>query len=362
MKSIQSSEHDQELITREEVELEIQKAAALEEMVISRATAENTRIAYQESVRCMIKEGLVMPVTDEADLKDYLIAEMQKLRAPATLKARLSALKKWHVLQGLEDPTNSPAIKTYLKGYARLYAENEPANALVKQGAKKDARARKSTPLENKHIPVLIGAIQGYRRFKKARDSALVLVGLLSAYRAQELLSIRVSSIKYIGNTAEIKVFTKMEKTDPDARVLHKNDSDPALCPIRALQYWIEVAELSSDDYVFLPINKSDVINKAEKINPMSTRALSDLIRKWVDESGIAKGKDVKNYSSHSFRRGFATSSAALEIPIDQIMRKGGWKNVNTVMEYIDKAKASNPNLANKFYKQYQTVQEQSND
>jgi len=50
--------------------------------------------------------------------------------------------------------------------------------------------------------------------------------------------------------------------------------------------------------------------------------------------------------SGHSLRRGLASAAAREGANISAIMRQGRWKQVNTVMEYIDAVERFNENAA----------------
>jgi integrase len=50
----------------------------------------------------------------------------------------------------------------------------------------------------------------------------------------------------------------------------------------------------------------------------------------------FANLSNAKQLSPHSLRRGLATSAARANTPLHVIMRAGRWKQVNTVMEYVE--------------------------
>lgn len=68
------------------------------------------------------------------------------------------------------------------------------------------------------------------------------------------------------------------------------------------------------------------------------------------------------NLSSHSLRRGLATSAATEGATLPAIMRQGRWKHVNTVIEYIEAAQRFEDNAADIAIKNSYTKQENIHD
>ena len=55
---------------------------------------------------------------------------------------------------------------------------------------------------------------------------------------------------------------------------------------------------------------------------------------------------EVKLYSSHSMRRGFATEASKKGAPFGAIMRQGRWRHEGTVLGYIEEGKRFDSNAA----------------
>jgi hypothetical protein len=55
---------------------------------------------------------------------------------------------------------------------------------------------------------------------------------------------------------------------------------------------------------------------------------------------------DAENYSSHSLRRGFATTASKLGAPFGAIQKQGRWRDNATVLGYIDEGKRFDDNAA----------------
>ncbi len=55
---------------------------------------------------------------------------------------------------------------------------------------------------------------------------------------------------------------------------------------------------------------------------------------------------EAEHYSSHSFRRGFATTASQKGAPFGTIMRQGRWRHEGTVLGYIEEGKRFETNAA----------------
>ena len=76
---------------------------------------------------------------------------------------------------------------------------------------------------------------------------------------------------------------------------------------------------------------------------PITPDAVSVLLKKHARATGI---ENAGNFSSHSMRRGLATTASRNGVSLPAIMRQGRWKQVGTVMEYIEAAQRFEENAA----------------
>lgn len=78
----------------------------------------------------------------------------------------------------------------------------------------------------------------------------------------------------------------------------------------------------------------------------MTPESVNTTLKNYAELIGV---KDVSQFSSHSMRRGLAASREGVSLPT--IMRQGRWKQVNTVMEYIEAAQRFEENAAGQVLK-----------
>ena len=86
---------------------------------IRSATSENTRVAYQSDIADFLKRGGELPAT-AAGIVNYLQQSATRLN-PRTLRRRLIAIRTWHRLKKLVDPTDDPVVKSTMRGISRQH-------------------------------------------------------------------------------------------------------------------------------------------------------------------------------------------------------------------------------------------------
>lgn len=63
--------------------------------------------------------------------------------------------------------------------------------------------------------------------------------------------------------------------------------------------------------------------------------SVNHILQRNAESAGL---DNAKQFSSHSLRRGFATAASRNGVSLQSIMQQGRWKQVSTVMEYIQAA------------------------
>lgn len=71
----------------------------------------------------------------------------------------------------------------------------------------------------------------------------------------------------------------------------------------------------------------------------------------------VAGIENAVEFSSHSMRRGLATTASRNGVSIPAIMRQGRWKQVGTVMEYIEAAQRFEENAAGQVLEKLQNIE-----
>jgi integrase len=150
---------------------------------------------------------------------------------------------------------------------------------------------------ENPHHPVVGSTLKvlpirekkGIGRIKKLladdnpRDLCLFTLGINTAYRANELLSIKVGQVRYLetGNVLDLK----QSKVNKYRMVTLNNNA------ISSIQEWLDSkhgSRLDDEDYLF----------KSERASVLSVSTVSKMVKQWCAWAGL-KGQ----YASHTLRK-----------------------------------------------------------
>lgn len=316
---------ESELIALRE-DLEIQKSTEqsinpwVNNVYIKAATSQNTRMAYQSDIRHFEAWGGKLPAKPEM-IAQYLQHFAASLNS-RTLARRLTALKHWHTYQGFPDPTAHPAIAKTMAGIHRIH------------GKPKD----KAYPLTPDDLLRIAKYLRSDDSLSALRDNALLQIGFFGAFRRSELVNIHIEHIAWKEQGIEIHI--PQSKTDQE----HSGQFSAIpygkgfLCAVTALKEWLTAANIHSGP-IFREIKKSGMI-KPQSLTPLS---VNHILKKRAEESGMTNASEL---SSHSLRRGLATTASLVGANIAAIMRQGRWKQVNTVMEYIEASERFSENVS----------------
>ena len=284
------------------------------------ATSENTRRAYQADIRHYETWGGQLPATTEAILR-YLHAFAETLN-PRTLSRHITALKQWHRYQHFPDPTDAPIVSKTLTGIARIHGKPK----------------EKAPPLLPQHLIKIAEYLSTESTLAACRDNALLQVGFLGAFRRSELVAICIEDINWQSPGIEILIpKSKTDQLNAGQYCVIPNGNEQ-LCAVRTLKTWLEKAEIKNG-FVFRRIYRG---NKISDLN-IAADSVNEILKKHATASGIENGT---SFSSHSMRRGLATSASRDGVSLPAIMRQGRWKQVGTVMEYIEAAQRFVENAA----------------
>ena len=279
---------------------------------LAAATSDNTRIAYRSAIRNFLAWGGRLPA-DEAEIIRYLVQQSEHLN-PRTLSLRLTALSQWHRFQGFSDPCSAPEIRKILTGISRIHAQPR----------------KKALALGMDGLEQIVAALSGIGSLKAKRDCALLQIGYFGGFRRSELVSLQVAWIRW--EPQGLMISLPRSKTDQLGQGIVKAIpyGDGVCCPAKALQAWMSAAGIVSGP-LFRRIDQWGHIGTAA-MNPASVNTV------LTQAAKLAKLADSPALSSHSLRRGMATSAYRAGASFRDIKRQGGWRFDGTVQGYIEEA------------------------
>ncbi len=287
---------------------------------IKAATSINTRKAYRSDIRHFKYSGGLLPTTSE-----HIIAYLQKNAVtlnPRTLSRRLTALKQWHVYQEFPDPTSNSLVRKTLTGIMNIHGiPKNKALALTTEQLKKTVEILgKSDSLIN------------------CRDSALLQIGFFGAFRRSELVNIKVEHINHVREGIEILIPRSKTDQTGQGKICAIPYGKEQICPVTALMCWLQRSKIK-DGAIFRKITKNSTISSVALVEESITFILRRAIAK-LDHLNAQK------FSSHSLRRGFATSASKNGASLPAIMQQGRWQHTGTVIEYIEESQRFENNAA----------------
>ncbi|MBR7792150.1 site-specific integrase [Undibacterium sp. FT147W] len=296
--------------------VELQEHATL----LAAATSDNTRRAYRSAIQHFLAWGGALPA-DEPVIIHYLLAHAAALN-PRTLALRLTALSQWHVHQGFPDPASLPTVRKTLTGISRVHG--------------KPKKKAKALPVED--LERIIVALEQFDTVKAKRDSALLQIGFFGGFRRSEVASLEVEFIKW--QAEGIAITLPRSKTDQEGEGIVKAIpyGDDVCCPATALRTWLAAAGITSGP-IFRRVDKWGKIG-ADALHESSVNTI------LAECAKQAQLDYVPELSSHSLRRGMATSAHRAGADFRDIKRQGGWRHDGTVQGYIEEASQFEENAA----------------
>ena len=303
----------------------LQNTKTKKQAYLTAATAENTRKAYQSAIRHFQASGGQLPATPDM-LINYLVHYAETLN-PRTLSLRLTAISQWHEYQGFDNPANNPGVRKTLKGIHRTH------------GLPK----RKARALSLDEVIAITHRLLSASDPKSVRDRALLLIGFFGAFRSEELSAIKAQHIAW--DDDGITITLPRSKTDQYGEGISRSIpwAGHATCPATALKNWLTVHSIETGA-VFCAVNRWGHIGD----QALESSSITHIVRSLVYDAGYDFSTQV---SSHSLRRGFATSAARNNVNFQLIKKQGKWKHDATVHEYIDEGQRYSDNAASALLK-----------
>lgn len=173
-------------------------------------------------------------------------------------------------------------------------------------------------------LPQLMRAFRGGPH--DDRDRAVILLGFAGAFRASELVALDVEQLEFHNGGLRIFVArSKEDQTGKGAFVDVPHGDHAATCAVRAASAWI--ARVGRPSGPLFRVVRGTVIEHQR----MHVGAVSRALQRAVTRAGL--GGD---YSSHSLRKGLATSACEAGASPRAIQRHGRWKHLRSLERYID--------------------------
>jgi site-specific recombinase XerD len=216
---------------------------------------------------CAARGSLAMPARPRLVVL-YVASLVKEGLSAATIKVACAAIAKAHEVAGVSSPTDAPIL---LRWRRRLLAE---------------------LPTEQQQVRALSAAqVQQIVRsmgddLVAKRDRALILVGYAARLRPAELVGLNLEDVREDGAARCLLVRGRWQRLEPG----HHAET----CPVRALQAWIDGADLRTGA-LFMSISRWRRVR-----GRLSDRAVSLILQ----DRARAAGLDVTGLSADSLHLG----------------------------------------------------------
>jgi integrase len=304
-------------------------AAAAASSYIAQAQNPNTERAYSSDWKdfeawCGSKGLKALPaVPTTVALYAGELASVRNLR-PATVTRRLTAINNRH----REHDLDLPASRVHL-------VVSRTIQGIYKEKGRKQVGKK---PLTVELLQKMISSASG--TLAASRDRALFLVGFAGGLRRSELAAIDVEDLH--PHKAGITIEIPRSKTDqqgegrevelvygsqPEITPLHE-----LTCPVRALEQWLKQANIT-EGKVLRKVSYAQTVGKS-----LDKDSIGRILKRGLLRAGFTRAQ-VKEYSGHSMRAGFATEAFNRGAREVEIMRQTGHRSRKTLEKYIRKEK-----------------------
>jgi site-specific recombinase XerD len=313
------NEIDHPITLHNEMALSDKKTLTLQ-AYLQAATSQNTRKAYQQDIRHFLNSGGLLPATPDS-VMTYL-QQFASILNSRTLARRLTAIKHWHSSQGFADPTSHLLVRKTLTGIKNIHGK--PKN--------------KALALQVEQLASMVAFLKLRAELIDYRNNALVQIGFFGAFRRSELVNIYFEHIRFV--TGGVEILIPRSKTDQSGEGLicaipYGNER---LCPVIALKIWCEKALISKGP-IFRRITRGNLLSEKS----IASNHINIIIKTLAYQCNLA---NADQYSSHSLRRGFATTASQQGASLSSIMQQGRWQHTGTALGYMEEGKRFEDNAA----------------
>jgi site-specific recombinase XerD len=288
------------------------------------ARASSTRKAYLTDFESFeawcTRQGLPSSPATPTAVAVYLAALADAGRKASTIERALAGIAWAQRARGFEWQKGHPAVSAVMTGIRR------------KHGTAPNQKA----PVVDQELALLVATVG--EDLRGLRDRALLTMGWFGAFRRSELVALTVTDVKK--EREGLVVAVRRSKGDQEARGAEKGipyASNPALCPVRALEAWLEAAK----------IIEGAIFRGVDRHGRLAPEGLSDrTVARIVKGSAEKAGLDPRIFAGHSLRAGFATTAAKKGKSLDAIIRQTLHKSEEVARGYIRHAKLFDDNAA----------------
>jgi len=153
-----------------------------------------------------------------------------------------------------------------------------------------------------------------------------LLSGFAGAFRRSELVALTLADVEYVKQGLVIHLRTSKTDQEGQGRKVAIPYARGAICPVLALQEWLEAAEIN-DGPVFRPVNRHGIVADVA----LNAQAVALVVKARAKAVGL----DPQKFAGHSLRSGLVTSAAQHGVSSWKIRQQTGHASDAMLARYI---------------------------
>ena len=272
------------------------------------AYSDLTRSGYRKDLEIFAgwcaENGEAFIPADPRSVASFFNAQLERC-SYATIRRRASAIRFAHVLSDLTSPIGHSEVYLSLRRAARA----------------KGRRPKQVLGLTRELLDKILAACPDTLAGK--RDAALLSVGYDTLCRSSELSWMRVEDV----HLNESRVYIPKSKNDPFGDGRFAKLSQPTVTRLRR---WLAGSEICGGA-LFRGLHTASLGQ-----SHLETSSIRRILKASATRAGLSD--EAKLLSGHSMRVGAAQDLLSQGLSPLSIMVAGGWKNIEVVGRYVEKA------------------------
>lgn len=256
-----------------------------------------------------VENKVKTPFPAEVETVCHFLEDQGQAKAPSTVQRRLYAIRKVHRLLRLPDPTYDEDINLAMRKVRR----------------RKSIRPRQAKGLTRDYLDSFLESEPNTPW--GLRNRAMLALGYELLTRRSELIALRNQDMTERAD-GTLRVLIRRSKADPygQGRIAFTSKRTADL-----LREWLSHRG-PEIEWLFCPIYQGKMIDRC-----LETTTVQRVIKHAAQRCGL-RAEQVASFSGHSMRVGAAQDLLRRGFDTAAIMRAGGWKSVNVLARYLEKA------------------------